>query len=129
MELRYALYMHIFFSGIGGTAIGPLALIAHQAGYTVSGSDKQDSQYVDYLRSKGIDNIHIGQTEENISRLHEKQTIDWIVYSSAVAIENPDHPELIFAREQNIHSSKRDEFLNKILKDSDKNLVAVAGTH
>jgi UDP-N-acetylmuramate-alanine ligase len=31
--------MHIYFSGIGGTAIGPLALIAKQAGYKVSGSD------------------------------------------------------------------------------------------
>jgi len=32
--------MHVFFSGIGGTAIGPLAQIAHQAGYDLSGSDK-----------------------------------------------------------------------------------------
>ncbi|HEX8349837.1 MAG TPA: Mur ligase domain-containing protein, partial [Hymenobacter sp.] len=49
--------MHIFFSGIGGTAIGPLALIAQQAGYTVSGSDKQDSQYISYLRKHGINDI------------------------------------------------------------------------
>src|SRR5690554_80080 len=37
----YAISMHIYFSGIGGAAIGPLALIAKQADYTVSGSDKQ----------------------------------------------------------------------------------------
>jgi len=41
--------MRIFFSGIGGTGIGPLALIAKQAGYEVSGSDKQNSQYIEYL--------------------------------------------------------------------------------
>lgn len=42
--------MHIFISGIGGTGVGPLAMIAQQAGYTVSGSDKQDSQYIEYLK-------------------------------------------------------------------------------
>jgi UDP-N-acetylmuramate-alanine ligase len=46
--------MHIFFSGIGGTAIGPLALIAKQAGFEVSGSDKQDSQYIQYLKKHGV---------------------------------------------------------------------------
>lgn len=121
--------MHIFFSGIGGTAIGPLALIAHQAGFTVSGSDKQESQYVNYLRTQGIDNIHIGQTTENIKAIHQKTPIDWVVYSSAVLIENPDHPELIFAESNDIKLSKRDELLNKILADSDKKLIAVAGTH
>lgn len=121
--------MHIFFSGIGGTAIGPLALIAHQAGFTVSGSDKQESQYVGYLRSQGIGNIHIGQTPENIEAVHHATPIDWLVYSSAVIIENPDHPEIVFAQSQNIRLSKRDELLNKILADSGKKLIAIAGTH
>lgn len=121
--------MHIFFSGIGGTAIGPLALIAKQAGYTVSGSDKQDSQYITYLRKKGILDIHIGQDRESIEHVHETEPIDWFVYSSAVAIENPDSPELAYCREQNIRISKRDELLNKILSDKRLKLVAVAGTH
>jgi len=46
--------MHIYFLDIGGTTIGPLALITQQAGYTVSGSDKQDSQYIQYLKKHGI---------------------------------------------------------------------------
>jgi UDP-N-acetylmuramate--alanine ligase len=54
--------MHIFFSGIGGAGIGPLAMIAKQAGFEVSGSDKQDSAYIHYLRGQGIDTIHIGQS-------------------------------------------------------------------
>jgi UDP-N-acetylmuramate--alanine ligase len=121
--------MHIFFSGIGGTAIGPLAVIAHQAGYEVSGSDKQDSKYIEYLRKQGINNIVVGQTAEDIAQAHSHQPIDWIVYSSAVAIENPNHPELVFARENGIRATKRDELLNTILADTGKKLVAVAGTH
>ncbi len=121
--------MHIFFSGIGGTGIGPLALIAHQAGYRVSGSDKQASNYTSYLKDQGIQNIHIGQTNEEIGKLHLQQPIDWLVHSSAVSIENPNHPEITFAKEQGIKLSKRDELLNKILKDKNLKLIAVAGTH
>lgn len=121
--------MHIYFSGIGGTAIGPLALIAQQAGYTVSGSDKQHSQYIDYLQHHGIATITIGQKAEDIAAVHAKQPIDWVIYSSAVAIENPDHPELLFARQNDIRLSKRDELLNEIIKDKHLKLIAIAGTH
>ncbi|HEX5797781.1 MAG TPA: Mur ligase domain-containing protein [Candidatus Saccharimonadales bacterium] len=121
--------MNVFFSGIGGTAIGPLALIAHQAGYNVYGSDKQNSQYIEYLKKKGLGNIHIGQSSEDIAKIHEKSPIDWFVYSSAVSIEDPSHPELSFVKEKSIKLSKRDEFLNKIIEDSNKKLIAIAGTH
>ena len=117
------------FSGIGGTAIGPLALIAKQAGYTVSGSDKQDSQYIQYLRSHGVENIHIGQSFEQITEAHQKTPIDWYVYSSAVAIENADAPELQFCHDNGIKITKRDELLNQIIKDKNLKLIAVAGTH
>jgi UDP-N-acetylmuramate--alanine ligase len=121
--------MHIFFSGIGGAGIGPLALIAKQAGYEVSGSDKQDSQYIHYLQDHGIRDITIGQSHEDIARAHDRSTIDWFVYSSAVAIEQPNSPELVFCREQAIHVSKRDELLNRILQDKNLKLIAIAGTH
>lgn len=121
--------MHIFFSGIGGTAIGPLALIAREAGFTVSGSDKRDSQYIEYLRKHGITDIAIGQTTENIAAVNSREPIDWYVYSSAVVIENADAPELAFCREQGIKTSKRDELLNHILQAKGLDLVAIAGTH
>ncbi len=121
--------MHIYFSGIGGTAIGPLALIAKQAGYDVSGSDKQDSQYIQYLRKHGIDTIHIGQTTEQIAEVHAKHPIDWFVYSSALPLENPNHSELAFCQQNNIKLSKRDELLNKILEDKQLKMIAIAGTH
>jgi UDP-N-acetylmuramate--alanine ligase len=120
--------MHIFFSGIGGTGIGPLALIASQAGFTVSGSDKQNSQYTDYLKTKGI-NLYIGQDEVNISNLHAKQPIDWYVYSSALPLENPNHPELAFVSNHAIKSTKRDGFLSEFIKLKGLKLIAFAGTH
>ncbi len=121
--------MHIYFSGIGGTAIGPLALIAKQAGYQVSGSDKQNSQYIQYLRKQGVDTIHIGQTREQIAAVHDANPIDWFVYTSALPLENPNAPELVFCEEQDIKTSKRDALLNQILQDKQLKLIAIAGTH
>lgn len=121
--------MHIYFSGIGGTAIGPLALIAKQAGYEVSGSDKQNSQYIDYLRKHGITNISIGQTRQTIQSVHEKTPIDWLVYTSALTLENPDAPELAYATEVGVRSSKRDEFINQVIQEKGLKMIAVAGTH
>lgn len=121
--------LHIYFSGIGGAGIGPLALIAQQAGYSVSGSDKQDSQYIDYLKKHGVNNIHIGQDRDAIAQVHDRQPIDWFVYSSAVTLENADAPELAYCKEQDIKTSKRDELLNQILQDKGLKMIAIAGTH
>ena len=120
--------MHIYFSGIGGTGIGPLALIAHQAGFEVSGSDKQRSQYTDYLQKQGI-RLNIGQTKEAIASEHRNTPIDWLVFSSALPLEQPEHPELVFAQENNIKTSKRDECLNAILEEKSLSMLAIAGTH
>ena len=104
-------------------------MVAKEAGFDVSGSDKQDSQYIDYLRQHGISDIHIGQDEAAISRLHNQRPIDWFVYSSALTLENPNAPELLFCHDQNIKTSKRDELLNEILREKQLKLVAIAGTH
>lgn len=121
--------MHIFFSGIGGAGIGPLSQVAYEAGYEVSGSDKQDSLYIQYLINHGITDIHIGQTYEAIAKIHEKSPIDWFVYTSALPIEQPDAPELRFCRDHNIKMTKRDELINEILATKQMKLVAIAGTH
>jgi UDP-N-acetylmuramate--alanine ligase len=121
--------MNLFFSGIGGAGIGPLALIAHQAGYHVSGSDKQHSKYIDYLISKGVTDINVGQSQENISAVNQKTPIDWYIYSSAISIEQPGSEELAFCRNNSIKTSKRDQFLNHLLNEKSLKLIAVAGTH
>lgn len=120
--------MHIFFSGIGGTGIGPLALIAKQAGFTVSGSDKQSSQYTQYLQKQGID-LYIEQTSEKLIATHKAQPIDWFVYSSALPLENPEHPELVAVEQLGIKHSKRDEFLQHFITEKNLKLLAFAGTH
>jgi UDP-N-acetylmuramate--alanine ligase len=120
---------HIYFSGIGGSGIGPLALLARQAGYQVSGSDVKQSSTTDHLMRQGITDIHIGQTTGAIEAIHANNPIDWFVYSSAVEKENPNHPELIYVRDNAIHMSKRDDFINKILEDTHQKMIAVAGTH
>lgn len=120
--------MHIFFSGIGGGGVGPLALIAKQAGYDVSGSDMQESSHTQELKKAGI-SFYIGQTAEKIAELHNHKPIDWFVYSSALPREDPDHPELAFVEQRGIKHSKRDELLNYIITDKHMQLVAIAGTH
>ena len=118
--------MHIYFAGIGGAGISPLAEIAHKAGYKVSGSDMQETPYLEYLRKHGVDDIHIGESYEQISAVHTTSPIDWYVRSSAI----PDSSEEVrFCHEQAIKSSKRDEFLNFILEDQALKLIAIAGTH
>lgn len=120
--------MHIFFSGIGGTAIGPLALIAKQAGLEVSGSDKQASAYTEYLAKRGL-SFYIGQSKAQIERLHQDKPIDWYVYSSAVAMEQRQPEELLFCQENAIKTSKRDELINYILEQKNQKMIAIAGTH
>lgn len=118
--------MHIYFSGIGGVGIGPLALIAKDAGYSVSGSDMQKSKMTDIAVKRGIP-LHIGQDDNKfISQLHKKQPIDWLVHTSAI---KGGHPEFDFAMHHSIRISKRDELLNKIISDKKLKLIAVAGTH
>jgi UDP-N-acetylmuramate--alanine ligase len=122
--------MHIYFSGIGGAGLGPLALIAKQAGYEVSGSDKQQSSYTEYLQSHGVTNIATDVNNAgHIQAIHAQQPIDWFVYSSAVVKENPDHPELLFCHAHNIKTTKRDELITQILQDKQLKMIAVAGTH
>lgn len=117
--------MHIYFSGIGGVAIGPLAEIAHDAGHTVSGSDLSESLMTSQLGERGIE-VVIGQDGSQIAAVNEQHALDWFVYTAALP---DDHPELAYAREHGIRTSKRDELLAEIIREKDLKLIAVSGTH
>ncbi|HVS79225.1 MAG TPA: Mur ligase domain-containing protein [Candidatus Saccharimonadales bacterium] len=121
--------MHVFFSGIGGSGMSSLALLAKQAGYDVSGSDMAESSYTEYLRKHGITDIYIGQSKEKIADVHSKRPIDWLIYSPAIPMTNPNHPELAFARDNRIKSSREDDFLSHIITSHNLKLIAIAGTH
>lgn len=120
--------MRIYFVGIGGSGIGPLAIMAKEAGYDVLGSDIKESSYVSYLRSKGID-VSLDQTGKNIELQDRKRPIDWVVGVSSIIRDKPSHDELVYARNNNITIHERDALLNKIINDNGMQLIAVAGTH
>lgn len=117
--------MNVYFSGVGGVGIGPLMEIAHDAGYQVAGSDTTANLMTEQLIKRGL-KINIGQTGDFIAKVHQASPLDWFVYTSALP---PNHPELAFARENNIRISKRDEFLSRVIKAKDLKLIAIAGTH
>lgn len=117
--------MNIYFSGIGGVGIGPLAQIAHDAGYRVMGSDREDSMMTEELRQRGIA-VALGQDGAFLRETHQTSPVDWFVYTAAL----PDtHPELVLARELGIRTAKRDELLAHIIAEKNLKLIAVAGTH
>ena len=117
--------MHIYFSGIGGVALGPLALIAKDSGHNVSGSDISKSRYTQIMEDNGVP-VYYDQSGEAIKNTHNRNKIDWFVMTSALPT---DHPERIFAKENGIKISKRDELINQILDQNKLKLIAIAGTH
>lgn len=117
--------MNIYFSGIGGVGLGPLAEITHDAGHTVRGSDAQESLTTRELQERGIP-VSTDQTGDYMMYCHRQQSIDWFVYTAGLP---NDHPELIKARELGLHLAKRDELINYIIGEKDLKLIAAAGTH
>ena len=118
--------MNIYFSGMGGVGIGPLAEIAKDAGHRVQGSDLSEGLVTDELFQRGII-VNIGpQTGVFLQACHDAKPIDWFVHTSAL----PDnHPELVLAKKLGIRTAKRDELLAHIIKEKKLKLIAVAGTH
>lgn len=117
--------MHIYFSGIGGVGLGPLAEIAQQAGYVVSGSDTTSSLMTQELQQNGIV-ISLNQSAQHIQEVHRQTPIDWLVFTAAV---DETHPEVAFAASHNIKYSKRDALLAYLINEKNLSLIAVAGTH
>lgn len=117
--------MNVYFCGLGGVGIGPLAEIARDAGYHIAGSDLHESLVLEQLRDLGV-RVYIGQDGTNIAAEHAANPIDWFVYTSAIDL---GRPELEFAEAQGMRTSKRDEFLAEILRAKNLRLVAIAGTH
>jgi len=117
--------MCIYFSGIGGSGLSSLAHIAIDFGFEVCGSDIEENEAIKDLRERGA-LIGIGQTIQKIQKIHEEKEIYWLVYTSSLP---ESHPELQFAREYSIKNTKRDVFLNFILKEKNQKLLAICGTH
>ena len=107
------------FIGIGGAGMSGIALVLHERGCKVTGSDLKASHYVRELEDAGIE-VHVG---------HEAATIDAvmpqvIVTSTAIPETNP---EVLRARELGIPIWPRAKMLSYLSNDA--LTVAVAGTH
>lgn len=76
--------MNIYFSGIGGVAIGPLSEIALDAGYGVQGSDASHSLVTKRLESRQVPILIGEQGGEFLKERHAEQPIDWFVYTAAL---------------------------------------------
>lgn len=117
--------MNVYFSGIGGVGIGPLAEIARDAGHTIMGSDLGESLVTEELRQQGV-SVNIGQDGTFLKASHEASPLDWFVYTAALP---ETHPELVLAKELGIRTGKRDEFLADFIEKHNLKLIAIAGTH
>jgi UDP-N-acetylmuramate--alanine ligase len=117
--------MHVFFSGIGGSGMSSLAHLALDAQFEVSGSDVYVNDNIRSLQARGA-TILQEQSYERLSQWHSHIPIYWLVYSSALS---SDHPELRFARENELKISKREGLIQFLLQAHQQKLIAVAGTH
>ena len=108
----------IHFVGIGGSGMCPMAEILLRKGYSISGSDQNESDTLDRVKTWGIP-VYMGQRPENIDGAEA------LVYTAAC---RPDNPELVAAREKGIPTLERAVMLG-MLTEKYKELIAVSGTH
>jgi len=111
----------VFFSGIGGSGMLPLASIVRASGAKVAGSDRsldagRTPHKFDYLRSLGIQLF-----PQDGSGLQDGMTL---VTSAAVEETVPD---VVRARELGLSHLTRPQFLAQLLNDAQRS-VAVGGT-
>jgi UDP-N-acetylmuramate--alanine ligase len=111
----------VFFSGIGGSGMLPLASIVRASGARVAGSDRsldagRTPHKFDYLRSLGIQLF-----PQDGSGLSEGMTL---VTSAAVEATVPD---VVRAKELDLPHLTRPQFLARLLNDAQRS-VAVGGT-
>ena len=107
----------IHFVGIGGIGMSGIAEVMNNLGYTVQGSDLNESPTVERLREQGI-SVKIGHEKENV------EGASVVVTSTAVKRTNP---EVAHALENRIPVVRRAEMLAELMRL--KSTVAVAGTH
>ncbi len=108
----------IHFIGIGGSGMCPIAEILRSEGFELSGSDMNEGETLDRIKSYGIP-VYMGHAAENI------QGAELVVYSAAVKEDNPERKA---AMEQGIPCIERSVMLGVVTRRY-KRSVAVSGTH
>ena len=106
------------FIAIGGIGMSGLAKYLLQEGYEVSGSDINDSKYIDEIRNLGA-KVYIGHDESNVPENC------MVVASSAIKESNP---EIQKAKRLGLPILHRSDIL-KTLSERSKCFIGYAGTH
>jgi len=109
---------HYHLIGIGGIGMGTLASLLLDQGHSVSGSDLKDNDMCRNLRSRGA-STYIGHQISNVV-----EGTDYVVYSSAVRVNNP---ELIEAESRNIPVLQRAHVLAQLVNQQTG--ITIAGAH
>jgi len=112
---------HVHFIGIGGVGMSGLAQALMARGVRVSGSDPLRNAATDRLEAAGA-RIYRVQSAENIELEHP----DIVVVTPAVQEANE---ELVAARRTGIPVLSRAQMLGRMMAESPRPRVAVAGTH
>ena len=108
---------NIHFVGIGGSGMSGIAEVLFNLGYTVTGSDKKESDITNRLTDMGIE-IAYDHSASNLKR------VEMVVVSSAISESNPEIKE---AKKRSIPVLARAEMLSSLMNT--KRGIAIAGTH
>ena len=108
---------NIHFVGIGGSGMSGIAEVLFNLGYTVTGSDKKESDITNRLTDMGIE-ITYDHSALNLKR------VEMVVVSSAISESNPEIKE---AKKRSIPVLARAEMLSSLMNT--KRGIAIAGTH
>lgn len=108
---------NIHFVGIGGIGMSGIARVLKKMGFTITGSDLKPTPITHELEEMGI-KVFYGHRRENCA---DAQVL---VYSSAIALDNP---ELIQAQEARIPVIPRAEMLAELMRM--RYSITVSGTH
>lgn len=108
----------IHLIGIGGSSMSGLAEMLIDKGYQVTGSDRDETYLVHFVREKGA-SIYIGHQAENV------HGADLVVFSAAISPENPERKE---AERLGIPCIERAVLLGQLM-DGFELSVAVCGAH
>ncbi len=109
---------HIHFIGIGGSGMYPLAQILHAEGFSLSGSDNNQTDTLEKIESMGI-KVFLGQRASNI------EGADLIVHSAAIMADNE---ELVASKNSGVPVLERSELLG-IISAHFANAICISGTH
>ncbi len=111
-------FKHVHFIGIGGIGMSAIAEVMLERDFIISGSDLNESDQVQMLRSRGA-TIHIPQKKENIT-----SDIDVVVRSTAIKENNVEYQA---ALELGIPVVHRSEMLGYLMQS--QKAICVAGSH